>query len=312
MSFAEETSKNKAEKRKKRRGDRKDAVLVRESDGMHALMPYILPKRTDNEAVLNEVLDLTKVQAYLDAKNEGAEFKYTVFHFVCAAIAKTIQMRPLLNRFYAGHRLYQRDKISFSFVVKKQFSDEAGETLVIMDYDPASDVAPIEQFYSKIKEIVHKVRAADESTGTMDKIGFLAKIPRFFMRMLMGIMNRLDYHGNMPASVANDDPYYTTVFIANLGSINMHANYHHLANWGTNSFFCVVNAIKKRPFFKDDGTYVLRDSIDLGLTIDERIADGVYFAKSLKAARHFFANPHLLDAPAFTKFDIDLSLKHNK
>ncbi|NCA68286.1 MAG: hypothetical protein EOM87_09535, partial [Clostridia bacterium] len=75
----------KAVKPKRRRGDRRDATLVREIDGMHALMPYIIPKRADNEAVLNEKLDLTKVREFLDKKNSGdIEFKYTIFHFICA------------------------------------------------------------------------------------------------------------------------------------------------------------------------------------------------------------------------------------
>ncbi len=300
----------KSVKPKRRRGDRRDATLVRELDGMHALMPYILPKRADNEAVLNETLDLTAVKTYLDQKNVGADFKYTIFHFVCAAVAKTIQMRPYLNRFYAGHRLYQRNDISFSFVVKKKFADDSSETLVIMKYDPESDVSPLEQFNSKVKEIVTKVRKTEEKSGTMDKIGFLAKIPRPVMRILMRIMNSLDYRDKMPQAVVNDDPYYVTVFITNLGSINMHANYHHLVNWGTNSFFCVVNSIKKRPFFNDDGTYEMKDSIDLGLTIDERIADGVYFAKSLKIMRYFFDHPEDLDTPATDKIDIDISIHH--
>jgi len=179
-----------------------------------------------------------------------------------------------------------------------------------MKYDPESEVSPLEQFNSKVKEIVTKVRKIEAKSGTMDKIGFLAKIPRPVMRIVMRIMNSLDYHGHMPQAVVNDDPYYVTVFITNLGSINMHASYHHLANWGTNSFFCVVNSIQKRPFFNDDGTCDMRESIELGLTIDERIADGVYFAKSLKVMRYFFEHPEAVDAPASEAFDIDLSIHH--
>ena len=46
-----------------------------------------------------------------------------------------------------------------------------------------------------------------------------------------------------------------------------------------------------------DGTHELRDVIDFGATLDERIADGFYFARSLKLVKHIFAHPELLDQP---------------
>ena len=86
--------------RKKRRGDRKDGYRVEETDIMHAFMPYLMPNRADNEAVLNTVIDLTAVNEYLEEKNAGnPEFRYTFFHVICAAIAKTILLRPKMNRF---------------------------------------------------------------------------------------------------------------------------------------------------------------------------------------------------------------------
>ena len=39
------------------------------------------------------------------------------------------------------------------------------------------------------------------------------------------------------------------------------------------------------------------DVVDIGATLDERIADGFYFARSLKLVKHIFANPALLDRP---------------
>ncbi|MFA6730354.1 MAG: 2-oxo acid dehydrogenase subunit E2, partial [Eubacteriales bacterium] len=190
----------------------------------------------------------------------------------------------------------------------KLFTDDAAETLVIMKYDPESGVSPLEQFNSKVKEVVTKVRKTEEASSTMDKIAFLAKIPRPVLRLVMRVLNSLDYRGRVPSSLADDDPYHVTAFVTNLGSIKMHASYHHLVNWGTNSLFCVINAKQKRPFFNDDGTYEMKDSIELGLTIDERIADGVYFAKSLRVFRHFFENPQLLDLPASTFIEIDTNL----
>ena len=46
-----------------------------------------------------------------------------------------------------------------------------------------------------------------------------------------------------------------------------------------------------------DGTKAVRDIVDIGATLDERIADGFYFARSLKLIKHIFANPALLEKP---------------
>ena len=84
----------------------------------------------------------------------------------------------------------------------------------------------------------------------------------------------------------------------------MSASYHHLVNWSLNSVFVIVNQKKKIPFFKDDGTYEMKDSINIGFTIDERIADGFYFAKSIELFKHIILHPELLDAPLSTPIDM--------
>ncbi|HIT69902.1 MAG TPA: hypothetical protein IAC36_08380, partial [Candidatus Aphodomonas merdavium] len=123
--------------RKHRRGDRKDAWLVRDLDGMHQIMPYMMPNRTDNEAVMTQTIDLTALNAWLAEKNAGeTTFKYTLFHAVLCAIAKTVVERPLLNRFIAHGRFYDRKELSFSFVVKKKIEDNATEAMCILRVDP--------------------------------------------------------------------------------------------------------------------------------------------------------------------------------
>ena len=105
--------------RKRRRGDRKDAYLLRDLDAMHKFIPYLLPNRCDNEAVMSELIDLTAVNEYVAKKNaSNPAFRYTLFHVLCAAIAKTVTLRPRLNCFVAGHRVYERKALSVSFVVK--------------------------------------------------------------------------------------------------------------------------------------------------------------------------------------------------
>ena len=288
---------------------RRDGTLVPETDPMHLITPHMVPNRCDNEAVLTELFDMTAVEAYLAKKNaDGPEFKYTFFHVICAAIAKVLVLRPRMNRFYAGRRLYDRNDILFAFVVKKKFEDNGAEALAIIKVDKDGEISPVEQIHDKVKDIVYSVRKENKTEGTTEKMGILTKLPRGLLHFVMSFLNWLDYHGKYPAALMKDDPYFASVFVSNLGSIKMHANYHHLVNWGTNSIFVVIGEKKLTPFFQPDGSVQMRDALELGLTIDERIADGVYFAKSIHLLRRLLSQPELLDEPIQTPVDYESEL----
>ncbi len=278
--------------------NRRDGIRVPETDPMHAIMPYMLPNRADNEAFISEEIDLTAISKYLDEKNaQNPEYKYTFFHVVCAAIAKILYHRPYMNRFYAGYRLYDRKEITLAFVVKRQFDDKSDEVLSIIKIDKESDEAPIEQIHSKVKKIVFGVRKENKTDGATDVMAILTKLPRPILKLVVGILNKLDYRGHYPKSLEKVDPYFSSVFLSNLGSIKMNAGYHHLANRGTNSVFVVIGEKKNTTVFKEDGSYETKELLPLGLTIDERIADGYYFSKTIRLLKRLAEKPELLDHP---------------
>ena len=294
-----------SEKKKRKFGDRRDAVLVRDADPMHMFMPYLLLGRTDNEALLNDEMDLSAVTEYLEKKNASSpDFKYTIFHVVLAALAKTIYLRPAMNRFVQGHRLYQKNDISFSFVVKKEFTDHSGEELIIMKFREDSELSPIEQIHQKVAKGVREIRQEKKEGGTMKTLGILTKIPRPLLRLVARLLFWLEYHGWTPKALEQLDPYHSTCFVSNLGSIKMTASYHHLVDWGTNSICVIIGEKQWKPVFKRDGSYEMHELLPLGFTIDERIADGFYFANSIKIMRYIMAHPELLDEPFENKIDI--------
>ncbi len=304
VSKTSELTKPVKEKEKKRRGDRKDAYLVRDVDSMHYIMPYNLPSRTANEAVMNETVDLTEIQKYIDKKNSGGiEFKYTFFHVIAAAIAKTIVLRPKMNYFYSGNKLWEKKEVSLAFVVKKKFSDDASETLATI-VCPREGIIPVEHIHGEVEKIVYQIRREGKNNDIGDMMDIFKKIPHWLIGLVFRVLKSLEFHGIYPTSLMNGDPYYTSCFISNLGSIKMHAQYHHLAEWGTNSLFCIIGEKKPTPFFDYDGSFEVKDALELGITVDERIADGVYFAKSIKILRHILANPELLELPIETPVEL--------
>lgn len=272
--------------------DRKDGKLLRKIDSMHYIMPLMYPNRCDNEACMNIRIDLTAADAYLAKKNaDNPDYKYNLFQMVLTAVLKTIMLRPQMNYFIANGNMYERNEITAAFTVKKVFSDKGGEALARI-YAKESDT--IDTIHDEIYRQVSFCRSdkKDQSTASMDVI---QKLPG---KHLIGAIARwLDRHGWMPASIIATDPYYCSAVLTNLGSLKMDAGYHHLTNWGTNSVFCAIGLMKKRPFYDDDGSVTMRQSVTLSLTIDERIADGYYYAKTIRLLKHLLENPELLELP---------------
>ena len=279
---------------RKKRGDRKDGVWIKDIDGFHFIMPYLMPNRCDSEVYIEESLDVTSLVKYLEKKNgPGSSYKTTLFHVMATAIGKTVYNRPLLNRFIAGKRMYQRNKITLAFVVKRQFKDEAEESMVITEIDGDTT---LEKMSRRILGDADSVRR-DDGNGIDDFLSTLSKLPRFIMRFAMCIFRFLDFHGWMPESICKGDNNYATVLLSNLGSIKCNAAYHHLNNYGTNSIVITIGKLHKEQIVNDDGSMSVRDMISVGATVDERIADGFYFAKSIRLLEEILEHPERLEQP---------------
>ena len=281
-------------------GDRKDGTRLKKISSMHAIMPLMYPNRCDNEAYISERIDLTNINAYLEKKNaDNPEYAYNLFQIMVAAVLKTITLRPKMNRFIANQTMYQRNEVTASFTVKKLFDDDGGEALAKIKTTGSETINTI---HDAIYKQVSFCRSdeKDPSTASMD---IIQKIPGVLLR-LVGVGARfLDRHGWMPSGVIATDPFYSSAVLTNLGSIGLHAGYHHLTNWGTCSVFCVVGEIKKRPFCDEDGCIEMRESVDLGLTIDERLADGYYYSKTIRLLKHLLEHPELLELPLNEEVD---------
>ncbi|MBE6564619.1 MAG: hypothetical protein E7655_05055 [Ruminococcaceae bacterium] len=282
----------------KQKHERRDAYWLSDIDSMHKFMPYLLPNRADNEAVGQFAIDLTEANSFLKEKNvEGIDFKYTLFHLITAAIAKTVALRPKMNRFVAGHRLYERKDIIIAFTCKKTLDDKGAEGLVKFKVNRGEDSNPLQEVHDLIQKQVTGFRKENKTDGATDIMDTLTKLPRWLLKIVVAVLRFLDYNGIMPESISREDPYYSTVFISNLGSIKMSASYHHLTNWGTNSFFVCIGEKRIAPIFAPDGSYEMKEQVDLAFTVDERIADGVYYAGSFRLLKYLLEHPALLEKP---------------
>ena len=225
--------------KKKKWGDRPDAVWLKDIPSMNRIVPGIMPNRADNEAFISVDVDYAPLKAYVEKKNGDCDpaDKYTFFHLIAAAIGKAFVLRPRMNRFICNRKMYQRDKITMGFTVKKKFSDKSEEALAFFEYD---EKETLDSFHEKIVKVIHATKSdtqVDTSTGAMDLV---CKLPQWLLNRIVDFILWLDKRGWVPQSIVGSDPNHAAIFLANLGSIGLEVGYHHLVSWGTNSCFIVI------------------------------------------------------------------------
>lgn len=284
-------------------GDRFDATYLKDVDSMHFIMPFMYPDRCDNQAFFTFKIDLTNLNAYLAKKNaDNPEYKYNMFQCVVAAALKTIFLRSKLSIFIHNRKMYRRNEVSAAFTVKQEFADNGGEVLAFLHAKPEWT---IDDVHNEIHRQLLKLKTkgyTDESTSIMDKLN---KAPKWITRPLVGGICRLEKKGLIPPALVETDPYHSSIVLANLGSIGLPNGYHHLTNWGTTSMFLLIGTIGRLPFYEND-TVTFRDGVEIGFTVDERIADGFYFARSIKMLQLFLDQPELLERPMNEKLSDEL------
>lgn len=283
-------------KQKRKWGDRKDGVWLKDIPAMNRIMPGIMPNRADNEAFISIDIDLRPINAYLEKLNAGrTEDKYTFFHIISAAVGKAFVLRPKMNRFVVNRKVYQRKDITIAFTVKKRFDDHAEEALAFFHYDPKET---LESYHEKIMRVIHATKSYEEkdiSTGAMDLV---SKLPQWLINTIVRFVLWLDKHGWAPQSLIGSDPNHAAIFLSNLGSIGLPGGYHHLVNWGTNSCFIVTGKKYMKQEFDADGNADVHEVIPIGITLDERIADGYYYSGTVALVKELLAHPQLLELPA--------------
>lgn len=281
---------------------RSDAVLVKDLPTIRRIMPYLMPSRTGSQVFYQQRIDAEALQEWLARRNEGVPEgrRVTLLHTFVAAAGRVVRLRPEVNRFISGFRTYQRSEISITFVVKRQFSDDGtiAEARVVLTGEET-----LEEIRDIVDAAINRARSRERSDD--DKlVDFFANWPRPILRAVVGLIGWLDYHNAMPKALLDAIPLYTTVYLAPLGSIGLDAPLHHLYPYGSASVFMAIGAIHPQPVVAPDRSIVARDCLNIAYTLDERISDGFYLARTLGLFQKLMHFPWLLDAQNVTVADI--------
>lgn len=290
----------------KRIGDRKDAKKVRNLDGLHNVMIDIKPERCDSDVYMNKEIDVTKLIKYVEKyKKEHPDDKITYFHAFAMAFAKTIYNKPLLNRFVANRTFYDRNDVIIAFVAKIAFEEDSEEVMINIKVDKDDNIFTLRDKITKRVAKIRNSKKGEKKENTNNIVDVVGKLPKLIRMIVTGAFKFLDKHGWLPESITKDNLYYSSVILSNLGNFKIGSIYHNIVNFGTSSIIATMGMIHKSKVIDKDGKEKIIDVCDFGVNMDERIADGYYFAKSIKVLEYIFDNPELLEDRADARIEID-------
>ena len=262
------------------------------------------PRRCDSDVYINQKINMTNLVKYIeDKKKDNSDLRITYFHAIAMAFAKLFYNKKLLNRFICDRTTYERNDVIIAFVAKIAFDDKSEEVMINIKVDKDDNIYDLSR---KISQKVDRIRNSKETKkeNTNNIVDIVGKLPKIIRVPLMGMFKFLDKKGMLPESFIKDNLYYSSIILSNLGNLKIGSIYHNLTNFGTSSFLATIGLIHKETIVDFSGKEKVVDICDFGINCDERIADGYYFAKSIKLFEYIIENPELLEDKACEKVEI--------
>jgi hypothetical protein len=273
---------------------RSDGTYLKKLHFFTQLMPYLMPTRNESTIFFEQEFDVTNTLAYLHKKKKDTDSpKVSLFYIILFSAVRVIAQRPKLNRFVSGYRFYQRNRILFNFVTKRELTDEGEEVNVTMSFSP---FLTLSGFCKKVNDFVVSIKKGSGTSS--EKINSLvSSLPRFCIKFLMWGFKFLDRNNGLPKSVIDSLPFFATIFFTNTGSVGIDAPFHHNFEIGNCGIFCAIGKLRKERSINPDGTIQTKDKVKITFTYDDRITDGIYCARAIDMVRDYVENPEKLEVP---------------
>jgi DNA-binding transcriptional ArsR family regulator len=268
---------------------RSDADLVSGESLVRRMMPFLMPTRTESAVYQDTLFEVGPARAWLGRFNASRPgFPHaTLYHLFLWSCARALHLRPQLNRFVSGRSLYQRRGVFISFAAKKSFADDAPLVTIKL---PFPEHEPFVDCVVRLQGAVARGRNGDGGGNAHREMNLASAMPSSLLRMALWALRLLDRHNLKPRSLIESDPMYASLFTANLGSVGLSAVSHHLYEYGNAGLFAAMGVAGPRLLVAN-GELIVKDAVDVRWTLDERIADGFYCARSLELVKEPFLEP---------------------
>lgn len=288
-------------------GDRSDGWRVRNVDAVFSAIPYFLRTRIDAQNYFEERVPIDHIEQFIREHKEEIP-DLSIMHVVMAAMVRLYSQRPHLNRFVMWNKIFARNHLNFSIIVKRSLSDNGEETLMKPYFQPTDTLMDVARKTRLVQEQNQKTGHKNNSDIISGIMGYL---PDFVMRVVVFVLMWLDKVGLMPKVIESASPWHCSVFLTNIGSIGVESIYHHLYEFGTCSMFIAMGKKSRRHAMNKHGELTVYKSILLKFVMDERICDGFYYASSMRLLSKILSDPKVLLTPP-EKVVIDEGVRRKK
>jgi hypothetical protein len=266
---------------------RADGTLSADVPAYRRIMPYLMRGKNESAAYFEQEISVERAQAFVEEWNARSERKISFFHLYTWAAVQTLAARPRLNRFIAGSRIYDRDGIWISYSAKKSMSDDSPVVVRKVRLDAGLSFS---ELVDQLRADVDEGRAAKRSH--VDKeLAIVLALPGFLLRLLLVLQVWLDAWNLLPQSLIRPDPLYSSLFIANLGSLKLDAVHHHLYEYGNIPIFACIGRRRRAVVANDRGEVSTPLVCVVKYTYDERVEDGLYCAAAIDHLRRLVEDP---------------------
>ncbi len=273
--------------------DRVDGRRIRDPGPFHAILPFLMRGRNESAVYYSKDIDVEAAVRYVHRRNtESGERRFSLFGLILTAAAQTFVLKPRLNRFVHGKALYERKSLKFSFIVKKRLTEDAKETTAQVTFPADVTADSAAQIITRAVELAR----GQDMTPDEREASIIHRIP-FGKFIVSRVFRLLDRFNVAPSFMLESDPLYSSAFFANLGSIGLDTPFHHLYEWGTASLFVVVGRLFQKETRGSDGVYRKKNYVNVKMTLDERIADGLYFARAAALFQRLVQHPERMERP---------------
>lgn len=274
---------------------RPDGERVKDARIIEQFAPYLL--KTKHEALIfyKQTIPVQRVFEFIKRHNEQVSKKeYTFFSVLLSAMVKIAPEFPQLGRFVVGKRLYRRNEITFSFVMKSSNDREARNNWVKVHFTGKERLNEIATLLNHLKEETHQADQ-DSGGGADDSLRFLFRFPPFLRPLVFSCAHLLNRLNLLPKKMIEGDPMFAACVIANVGSVGLNPPYHHLYEWGTCSLFMSIGKAYPLAVPHEEKGYVFKQVMDIHYTLDERTAFGTFSTKALDRLEYYLNYPELLE-----------------
>ncbi len=230
----------------------------------------IMRQKAESIVLFDHWMPSGELHRYLEERGEDIGCRIT--YIIVAAIARGLHICPNMNRFIAGQRVYQRDGVWLSFSMKRKKLDAKAKVAVVKMEVPEG--MTLKQLCDKMNAKIDDQRK-DKKTYVDKELSLFFKLPHFVLKGAFRLMQWCDEHHLLPWSFIKNDTMFTSAFVANLGTLGMHAGYHHLYEWGNCPLFIMIGQTEERVVPDGKGGVKVEEGMWIRFTYDERVEDGL-------------------------------------